>query len=170
MTGPTGIPAPTSKPATSQPDKAAAAITETNHPSAEKVLAGGTEEVGAPTPAAKSPVDPQTGKGDILRSNVADTPGTDTSDNETGIKPGSVAAQYQRRSDQVSETAEQLRMTASRTADQFRQQGQRGMSVAQSIVRENPVASTIVALGVGLLLGSLLGQGGRGGSKRYRDY
>jgi ElaB/YqjD/DUF883 family membrane-anchored ribosome-binding protein len=164
MTGPTGTPTST-----------------------EKILASGTEEVGAPTPAAKSPVNPQTGisgiaesakatarSGDVLRSNVADTPGTDTSGNDTGIKPGSLADQYQRRSGQVSETAEHLRMTASRTADQFRQQGQRGVSVAQSIVRENPVASMIVAIGAGLLLGSLLRQGGRGGSRRHqgwhRDY
>jgi len=165
MTGPTGTPTSTSKFDTSQ------------------VLASGTEEVGAPTSAGKSPVNPQIGisgiaesaraaarSGDVLRSNVADTPGTDTSDNDTGIKPGSLADQYQRRSGQVSETAEHLRLTAGRTADQFRQQGQRGMSVTQSIVRENPMASAIVALGVGLLLGSLLGQGGRGGSQRHQGW
>jgi ElaB/YqjD/DUF883 family membrane-anchored ribosome-binding protein len=150
MTGSTGTPTSASKTDTSQTDKAAAAITETNRPSAEKILAGGTEEVGAPTPAAKSPVSPQTGvaesagasmrSGDTLRSNVADTPGTHTSG------------------------------SANRTVDQVRYQGQRGMSVAQSIVRENPVASTIVALGVGLLLGTLLGQGGRGGFQRQRNY
>jgi ElaB/YqjD/DUF883 family membrane-anchored ribosome-binding protein len=189
MTGSTGTPTSTST--QKSPDKASAAITETNHPDPEKVLAGGAEEVGAPTPAAKSPVSPQTGKGDLgtgtspagisgiaesarasaasggtLRSNVAETPGTDTSDNNSGIKPGSVAAQYQRRSEQFSETAEHLRLSANRAADEFRHQGQRGMSAAQSIIKENPVASTIVALGVGLLLGSLLGQGGRGGSQR----
>src|SRR5689334_18039422 len=180
MTGSTGTPTSTSKSDTSQSDKAAGAITETNRPSAEKILEGGTEEVGAPTPAAKSPVSPQTGvadsggnssrSGETLRSNVADTPGTHTSGSDAGIKPGSVAAQYQRRSEQFSEAAENLRHSANRTVDQFRHQGQRGMSVAQSIVRENPVASTIVALGVGLLLGRLLSQGGGGGSQRRRNY
>ena len=157
--------------------------TETNRPAAGNALASGTEEVGAPTPAAKSPVNPQTGKGDItgsgqvtmgrrdtLRSNVADTPGTDTSGNDAGIKPGSVAAQYQRRSDQVSETAEHLRLTARQATDQFRHQSQRGMKVAQSIIKENPVPSMIVALGVGLLLGTLLRQGGRDGSQQHRSY
>jgi ElaB/YqjD/DUF883 family membrane-anchored ribosome-binding protein len=142
MTGSTGAPTSASKTDTSQTDK---------------ILAGGTEEVGAPTPAAKSPVSPQTGvaestgasmrssmrSGDTLRSNVADTPGTHTSG------------------------------SGNRMVDQVRHQGQRGMDAAQAIVRENPVASTIVALGVGLLLGTLLSQGGRGGSgssHRQRNY
>jgi ElaB/YqjD/DUF883 family membrane-anchored ribosome-binding protein len=255
MTGSTGTPTPTTTSTstpksptkaidagTSRLDKAAAATAETIRPATGNVLASGTEEVGAPTPAAKSPVSPQTGKGNIgtntdttsntpgtgtspsaalaastsspsaattgagvtttaaeisspsgtgtgpagvggiaesgrtrgtgdtLRSNVADTPGTDTSSNDAGIKPGSIAAQYQRRSDQVSETAEHLRLTANRAADQFRHQSQRGMNVAHSIVRENPVASAIVALGVGLLLGTLLSQGGRSNSQRRRSF
>jgi ElaB/YqjD/DUF883 family membrane-anchored ribosome-binding protein len=256
MTGSTGTPTPTTTPTstpksptraidagTSRLDKAAAATAETIRPATGNVLASGTEEVGAPTPAAKSPVSPQTGKGsigadtgttsntpgtgtspsaalaastsspsaattgagvtttaaeisspsatgtgpagvggiaesgrmargtgDTLRSNVADTPGTDTSSNDAGIKPGSIAAEYQRRSDQVSETAEHLRLTANRAADQFRHQSQRGMNVAHSIVRENPVASAIVALGVGVLLGTLLSQGGRSNSQRRRSF
>ena len=72
--------------------------TSTSTPKSPSVLASGAEEIGAPTPAEKSPVDPQTGKGDL---------GTDDlpSNGDVGIKPGSVADQNQRRSDQASDTA-----------------------------------------------------------------
>jgi hypothetical protein len=71
--------------------------TSTSTPKSPTVLASGAEEVGAPTPAEKSPVDPQTGKGDL---------GTDDlQSGDAGIKPGSVADQNQRRSDQASDTA-----------------------------------------------------------------
>jgi ElaB/YqjD/DUF883 family membrane-anchored ribosome-binding protein len=244
MTGSTGTPTGPNKPRTAakvitpDTDKAAAATTETNRPSAEKVLESSTEEAGAPTPAGKSSVNPATGAGSldtspgtgssaalaaststpspattgagtagtgsgslysagpgssgiggtaepsrttltsgdtsILRSNPADTPAAGTPSPESrdsvtdtaaeyGREAGQrVAQEYRRRTEQISETAGQLKETASRAADQARRQSQRGLDMAQSAVQQNPMVTVAVALGVGVLVGALLAQSGRG--------
>jgi len=207
MTGSTGTPSSTdTKPtdvaarsATSRPDTAAASITETTRPSAEKVLETAPEEVGAPTPAANSPVSPATGTGSssagmggviepsqpprapdgTMRSAQNVSSGFQTrSRYDTGIRSGSVAAQYQRSSDQAHESdqtheiAERVRLNATRAGDLARNQGLRGLRTAESFVRENPTASLLAALATGLVLGALLGRSGRGheGSRRMPDY
>ena len=171
MTGSTGTPSTDTKPndvaarsATSRPDTAAASITETTRPSAEKILETAPEEVGAPTPAAKSHVSPATGTG--------------TGSTGLGIRSGSVADQYQRRGDQehegyqTHEIAERVRLNARRAGDLVRNQGLRGIGAAESFVRENPTASLLAALATGLVLGALLGWSGRGqgASRRMQDY
>jgi ElaB/YqjD/DUF883 family membrane-anchored ribosome-binding protein len=171
MTGSTGTPSPDTKPndvaarsATSRPDTAAASITETTRPSAEKILETAPEEVGAPTPAAKSPVSPATGTG--------------TGSTGMGIRSGSVADQYQRRGDQehegyqAHEIAERVRQNVTRAGDLARNQGLRGIGAAESFVRENPTASLLAALATGLVLGALVGRSarGQGASRRMPDY
>jgi ElaB/YqjD/DUF883 family membrane-anchored ribosome-binding protein len=141
---------------------------ETTRPSAEKILETGPEEVGTPTPAANSPVSPATGTetgsagiGGVVEPSLPPrTPG------------GSVADQYQRRSDQTHEIAERVRRNAIRAGDLARNQGLRGIRTAESFVRENPTASLLAALATGLVLGALLGRSGRGqeGSRRMPDY
>ncbi|UEM25151.1 hypothetical protein JL100_035815 (plasmid) [Skermanella mucosa] len=189
MTGSAGTPSTTTKPATSQPDKASAATTETARPSAEKVLETGTEEVGAPTPAARSPVSPATGTGTGTMSGssgiggvvepslpprssaplTTSSPAASSSGSDAGIRSGSVASQYQRRSDQANEIAERARLNAMRAGNYARDQGRRGLSTAESFVRENPTASLLGALAAGLVLGALLARGTQGSSYRTRD-
>jgi ElaB/YqjD/DUF883 family membrane-anchored ribosome-binding protein len=201
MTGSTGTPSTGTKPtdgvarsATSRPDKAAASTTETTRPSAEKILETGPEEVGAPTPAANSPISAATGTGTssagmggvIEPSLPPGTPGgtmrsaqdissgfQTRSSHDTGIRSGSVAAQYQRSSDQTHEIAERVRLNAMRAGDLARNQGLRGIRTAESFMRENPTASLLAALATGLVLGALLGRSGRGrheGPRRMPDY
>jgi ElaB/YqjD/DUF883 family membrane-anchored ribosome-binding protein len=200
MTGFTGTPSTDTKPtdvvdrsAKSRPDTAAASITETTRPSAEKVLETAPEEVGAPTPAANSPVSPATGTGTssagmggviepslpprtpdgTMRSAQDTSSGFQTrSSHDTGIRSGSVAAQYQRRSDQAHEIAERVRLNAVQARDLARNQGLRGIRTAESFVRENPTTSLIAALATGLVLGALLGRSGREheGPRRMPDY
>ena len=89
-----------------------------------KVLETASEEVGAPTPAAYSPVSPAAGTG---------------TDRPSGV----------------------------RTQDQ----GPYGIGMAESFVRENPVACLLGALSVGFVIGALLGRSGRGNeaSRRMPD-
>lgn len=181
MTGSAGTPPTSPRPATSQPDKAAAATTETARPSAEKILETGPEEVGAPTPAAKSPVSPASGTGTGMGAGSGSggmggvvepslPPRSAGSDRDAGIRSGSVASQYQRRSDQANEVAERARMTAMRAGTYARDQGRRGLGTAESFVRENPAASLLAALAAGLVLGALLGRGTQGSSQRTRGH
>ncbi|UEM07726.1 hypothetical protein JL101_034695 (plasmid) [Skermanella rosea] len=179
MTGSAGTPPTSAKPATSQPDKAAAATTETARPSAEKILETGPEEVGAPTPAARSPVSPATGTGTGMGSGSGGMggvvepslpPRSAGSDRDAGIRSGSVASQYQRRSEQANEITERARMSAMRAGSYAREQGRRGLGTAESFVRENPATSLIAALAAGLVLGALLGRGSQGSSQRTRGY
>jgi ElaB/YqjD/DUF883 family membrane-anchored ribosome-binding protein len=195
MTGSTGTPSTGTKPtdvvarsAASRPDTVAASTTETTRPSAEKILETGPEEVGAPTPAANSPVSAATGTGTgsagmggvIEPSLPPRTPGgtmrnaqdissgfQTRSSHDTGMRSGSVADQYQRRSDQAHEIAERVRLNAMRAGDLARNQGLRGIRTAELFVRENPTASLLAALATGLVLGALLGRSGQGqGSSR----
>jgi ElaB/YqjD/DUF883 family membrane-anchored ribosome-binding protein len=100
------------------------------------------------------------------------------SSHDTGIRSGSVAAQYLRRSDQAHESdqtheiAERVRLNATRAGDLARNQGLRGIRTAESFVRENPTASLLAALATGLVLGALFGRSGRGqeASRRMPDY
>ena len=200
MTGSTGTPSTDAKPtnvaarsATSRPDTAAASTTETTRPSAEKILETSPEEVGAPTPAANSPVSPATGTetssagiggvvepslppktpAGTMRSAQDVSSGFQTRSNrDAGIRSGSVAAQYQRRSDQAHEIAERVRQNAMRAGDLARNQGLRGIRTAESFVRENPTASLLAALATGLVLSALLGRSGQGqgSSRRMPDY
>jgi len=184
MTGSTGTPSTDAKPtdvaarsATSRPDTAAASTTETTRPSAEKILETSSEEVGAPTPAANSPVSPaagtETSSAGTMRSPQDVSSGFQTrSSRDADIGGGSNAGQYQRRSDQAHEIAERVRQNAMRAGDLARDQGLRGIRTAESFVRENPTASLLAALATGLVLGALLGRSGQGqgSSRRMPDY
>ncbi len=181
MTGSTGTPSQGTKPTdvvarsvTSRPDPAVAATTETNHPSAEKILETGAEEVGAPTPAMNSPVDPATATGG---AGVSGSGYGSRSGYGSGIRPGSAADQYSRNSDygrsseQTHEFAERVRQNAVRARNQVWNQGRRGIGTAESFVRENPAATLIGALAAGLVLGALLGRSsGQRTSSRLPDY
>lgn len=187
MTGSTGTPSQGTKPTdvvarsvTSRPDPAAAATTETNRPSAEKILETGAEEVGAPTPAMNSPVDPATATGGAGLSGSRSEPGTEygsRSGHDSSIRPGSAADQYSRSSDygrtseQTHKFAERVRQNAVRARNQVWNQGRRGFGSAESFVRENPAATLIGALAAGLVLGALLGRSsGQRTSSRLPDY
>lgn len=177
MTGSTGTPPTSTKPATSQPDKVSAATTETARPSAEKILETGPEEVGAPTPAARSPVSPATGTGSgsagiggVVEPSLPPRSQASSPAASSTASSGSVASQYQRRSDQANEITERARMTAMRAGTYARDQGRRGLGTAESFVRENPAASLLAALAAGLVLGALLGRGTQGSSSRTRGY
>jgi ElaB/YqjD/DUF883 family membrane-anchored ribosome-binding protein len=187
MTGSTGTPSQGTKPTdvvarsvTSRPDPAAAATTETNHPSAEKILETGAEEVGAPTPAMNSPVDPATATGGVGASGSGSGSGTEYGSRSgygSGIRPGSAADQYSRNSDysrsseQTHEFAERIRQNAVRARNQVWNQGRRSIGTAESFVRENPAATLIGALAAGLVLGALLGRSsGQRTSSRLPDY
>jgi ElaB/YqjD/DUF883 family membrane-anchored ribosome-binding protein len=181
MTGSTGTPSQGTKPTdvvarsvTSRPDPASAATTETNRPSAEKILETGAEEVGAPTPAMNSPVDPATATGG---AGVSGSGYGSRSSYGSGIRPGSAADQYSRNSDysrsseQTHEFAERVRQNAVRARNQVWNQGRRGIGTAESFVRENPAATLIGALAAGLVLGALLGRSsGQRTSSRLPDY
>jgi ElaB/YqjD/DUF883 family membrane-anchored ribosome-binding protein len=90
-----------------------------------------------------------------------------------GQKAGSGAAgEWQQRKQQVPEvagnlkdsaarSAEQVRAAASRSTYRVRQQSRQGIDIAQTMITDHPVATALVALGVGLLLGSMLGGQGR---------
>ncbi|HYI72035.1 MAG TPA: hypothetical protein VEX87_19910 [Skermanella sp.] len=183
MTGSTGTPSQGTKPTdvvarsvTSRPDPAAAATTETNRPSAEKILETGAEEVGAPTPAMNSPVDPATATGGAGVSGSGSGYGS-RSGYGSGVRPGSAADQYSRSSDysrsseQTREFAERVRQNAVRARNQVWNQGRRGIGTAESFVRENPAATLIGALAAGLVLGALLGRSsGQRTSSRLPDY
>jgi len=152
MTGSTGTPSTgirstgvADRSVASRPDTAAAATTETTRPSAEKILETGTEEVGAPTPAMNSPVDPATATGG-----------------------GATAAQYKQSSEQTHELAERVRLNALRARDQARTQGLRGIRTAESFVRGNPLATLLGTLAAGFVLGALLSR--TSGPARLRDY
>jgi ElaB/YqjD/DUF883 family membrane-anchored ribosome-binding protein len=180
MTGFTGTPSTNTKPtdvvdrsATSRPDTAAASITETTRPSAEKVLETAPEEVGAPTPAAHSSVSPATGTGTSSTGmGGVIEPSLPPRTPDGTIRSGSVADQYQQRSDQSHEIAERVRLNAMRAGDLARNQGLRGIRTAESFVRENPTASLLAALATGLVLGALVGRSarGQGASRRMPDY
>jgi ElaB/YqjD/DUF883 family membrane-anchored ribosome-binding protein len=183
MTGSTGTPSQGTKPTdvvarsvTSRPDPASAATTETNRPSAEKILETGAEEVGAPTPAMNSPVDPATATGVVGASGSASGYGS-RSGYGSGIRPGSAADQYSRSSDysrsseQTHEFAERVRQNAVRARNQVWNQGRRSIGTAESFVRENPAATLIGALAAGLILGAVLGRSsGQRTSSRLPDY
>jgi ElaB/YqjD/DUF883 family membrane-anchored ribosome-binding protein len=181
MTGSTGTPSQGTKPTdvvarsvTSRPDPAAAATIETNRPSAEKILETGAEEVGAPTPAMNSPVDPATATGG---AGVSGSGYGSRSGYGSGIRPGSAADQYSRSSDysrsseQTREFAERVRQNAVRARNQMWNQGRRGFGSAESLVRQNPVVTLIGALAAGLILGAVLGRSsGQRTSSRLPDY
>lgn len=189
-------------------DSAAAATTETNQPSAEKILETSPPKTGGPTPSAVTVTQSDTGKsssatysGSTGIGGVTE-PGTGTAaptTADTGQKTESVtdtltetakeygqqvgsraAAEWEERKRQVSEaagqlresasrTAEQVRDAANRTATQVRRQSRQGVDAAQDMVSSHPLATAMVALGVGLLIGGLIyGQTRR--SQSYRDY
>jgi ElaB/YqjD/DUF883 family membrane-anchored ribosome-binding protein len=200
MTGSTGMPSTDTKPtdavaqsATSRPDTAAASTTETTKPSAEKILETGPEEIGAPTPAANSPVSPTTGTGassagiggvvepslppktlgGTMRSTQDISSGFQAlSSQHAGTRTGGGAAEYQRHSDQAHEIAERVKLDAIQAGDVARSQGLRGIRTMESFVRENAAASLLAALATGLVLGALLSRSkqGQGSSRRIRDY
>jgi len=197
MTGSTGTPSTDAKPtdavtrsATSRPDKAAASITETTRPSAEKILETGPEETGAPTPAANSPVSPAAGTGAGIGGVVEPslpprtTGGTmpsaqdissdfqTRSNNNTGARNGGSAGEHGRYSDQAHEIADRVKLNAMRAGDVARRQGLRGLRTTESFVRENPAASLLAALATGLVLGALLSRSKQeqGSSRRTQGY
>jgi ElaB/YqjD/DUF883 family membrane-anchored ribosome-binding protein len=208
-----------------KPDAASAATTESNQPSAEKILDTGPQATGTPTPSKVTVSQTDTGKssaatygdpigfGGVTESNTASPTATqqyarpnsgttstsiiDTSSRtdtgpksdtgslteavrEIGQKAGSRAAEeWQQRKQQVSQvasnlkdstywTAEQVRETANRATYQVRQQSRQGVGAATTMITEHPLATAMVALGVGLLLGSMLG--GQGRKSRAYDY
>jgi ElaB/YqjD/DUF883 family membrane-anchored ribosome-binding protein len=211
-----------------KPDAASAATTESNQPSAEKILDTGPQATGTPTPSKVTVTQTDTGKssaatygdptgfGGVTEPNTASptatqqyarpnsgttsTSTTDTSsrtdtgpkadsgttDNLTetardiGQQVGSRAAEeWQQRKQQVSEVAGNLKDSAARSAEQVwdaanrttyrvRQQSGQGINAAQTMITDHPMAIALVALGVGLLLGSMLGGQGRK-SRAYDD-
>ena len=99
---------------------------------------------------------------------------------DIGQQVGSRAAEeWQQRKQQVSEAAGNLKDSAARSAGQVRdtanratyrvrQQSRQGIDAAQTMITDHPMATALVALGVGLLLGSMLG--GQGRKSRAYDY
>ena len=214
-----------------KPDAASAATTESNQPSAGKILDTGPQATGTPTPSKVTVSQTDTGKssaatygdppgfGGVTEPNTASltttqqyarpnsgttstsTTGTssltdtgpkadsDTTDNLTetardiiGQQVGSRAAEeWQQRKQQVSEVAGNLKDSAARSAGQVRdtanratyrvrQQSRQGIDAAQTMITDYPMATALIALGVGLLLGSMLGgQGRKSRSYDYRD-
>jgi ElaB/YqjD/DUF883 family membrane-anchored ribosome-binding protein len=101
---------------------------------------------------------------------------------DIGQQVGSRAAEeWQQRKQQVSEVAGNLKDSAARSAEQVRdaanratyrvrQQSRQGIDAAQTMITDHPMATALIALGVGLLLGSMLGgQGRKSRSYDYRD-
>ena len=212
-----------------KPDAASAATTESNQPSAEKILDTGPQATGTPTPSKVTVTQTDTGKssaatyadptgfGGVTEPNTASptatqqyarpnsgttsTSTTDTSSRtDTGPKADSgttdnltetardigqqvgsrAAAEWQQRKQQVSEVAGNLKDSAARSAEQVRdaanratyrvrQQSRQGVDAAQTVITEHPLATGMVALGVGLLVAGLLYSQSRK-SQSYRHY
>jgi hypothetical protein len=70
--------------------------------------------------------------------------------------------------DSAARSAEQGRDAANRVAYRIRQQSRQGVNVAQTMITDHPMATALVALGIGLLLGRMLG--GQGRKSRAYDY
>jgi ElaB/YqjD/DUF883 family membrane-anchored ribosome-binding protein len=222
-----------------KPDVASAATTESNQPSAEKILetstgsttgSTSTSSTGTdtPTPSSITVTQSDTGKSSAATyssptgvggvtepsrasptaaeqfsrpdsgttststintsSRTVTGPKADsgTTDNltetakDTGQQVSSRAAEeWQQRKQQVSDvagnlkdsaarSAEQVRAAANRSTHRVRQQSRQGVDIAQTMITDHPVAIALVALGVGLLLGSVLG--GQGRKSRAYDY
>ena len=72
--------------------------------------------------------------------------------------------------DSAGRSAEQVRDAANRATYRVRQQSRQGIDAAQTMITDHPIATALVAVGVGLLLGSMLGgQGRKSRSYDYRD-
>jgi ElaB/YqjD/DUF883 family membrane-anchored ribosome-binding protein len=122
------------------------------------------------------------------RTNTGPEADSGTTDNmtetarDTGQQVSSRAAEeWQQRKQQVSEvagnlkdsathSAEQVRDGASRATYRVRQQSRQGVNAAQTMITDHPIATALVALGIGLLLGSMWGgQGRKSPAYGYRD-
>jgi hypothetical protein len=71
--------------------------------------------------------------------------------------------------DGAARSAEQVRDTANRAAYRVRQQSRQGVEAAHTVITEHPLATGMVALGVGLLIAGLLYSQSRK-SQSYRNY
>ena len=185
-----------------KPDVASAATTESNQPSAEKILetstgsitgstSAGSTGTGTPTPSSITVTQSDTSKssaatyGDPTGFGGVTEPSTSTTDTSsrtgTGQQVSSRAAEeWQQRKQQVSEVAGNLKDSAARSAEQVRdaanratyrvrQQSRQGVNAAQTVITEHPLATGMVALGVGLLVAGLLYSQSRK-SQSYRNY
>ncbi|WP_158044924.1 DUF883 family protein [Skermanella pratensis] len=172
------------------PSSIAVTVTDTGKSSAATYSGSGSTGIGGVTePSTAAPTATQqfsqsdsgtTGTLTTSTSSKTDTL-TETA-REIGQQAGSrAAAEWQQRKQQVSEVAGNLRESASRTADQdrditsratyrVRRRGRQGVDAATTMISEHPLATAAVALGVGLLLGSMLGgQARRSQSYGYRN-
>jgi ElaB/YqjD/DUF883 family membrane-anchored ribosome-binding protein len=183
-------------------DVVSAATTESNQPSAEKILetsprsiTGSTPAsstgIGTPTPSSITVTQSDTRKsstatqGDPTGFGGITEPGTSTTDTSsrtgTGQQVSSRAAEeWQQRKQQVSDVAGNLKDSAARSAEQVRdvansasyrvrRQSRQGVDAAQTAITEHPLATGMVALGVGLLIAGLLYSQSRK-SQSYRNY
>src|SRR4051812_44223165 len=211
-----------------KPDTGSAATTESNQPSAEKILDTVPQATGTATPSRGTVAQSETGKSSAAtygdptgfggvteskatsptatqqharpNSGTTSTSTTDTSyQTDTGPKADSgttdnltetardigqrvgnrEAEDWQQRKQQVSGVAGNLKDSAARSAEQVRdaanratyrvrQQSRQGVNAAQTMITNHPMATALVSLGVGLLLGSMLG--GQGRKSRFYDY
>jgi ElaB/YqjD/DUF883 family membrane-anchored ribosome-binding protein len=181
-----------------KPDAASAATTESNQPSAEKILetstgstSAGSTGTGTPTPSSITVTQSDTSKssaatyGDPTGFGGVTEPSTSTTDTSsrtgTGQQVSSRAAEeWQQRKQQVSDVAGYLKDNATQSAEQVRdaanqatyrvrQQSRQGVNAAQTVITEHPLATGMVALGVGLLVAGLLYSQSRK-SQSYRHY
>ena len=71
--------------------------------------------------------------------------------------------------DSAARSAEQVRDAANQATYRVRQQSRQGVNAAQTVITEHPLATGMVALGVGLLVAGLLYSQSRK-SQSYQNY
>jgi len=187
MTGTTGTP-PTTPTQTGTGQSAADKALDTKQPSPEKIL-----ETNPPSTTANAPnltsgsqietattIPQGTGPSRMGMGGVAESGQTTTSESLTetasqyGRDMGRRASEaYEQGRQSVSEAAGQAWDTAQRTADQVRRQSSRGLSSAQSVLADNPLAAIAVGAAVGVMVGYLIGNMTAStrsvGARRYDD-
>ena len=142
-----------------------------------------TQQYGRPNngTASTATTDTSSGTNTGSRVNSGNTDNLTETARNIGQQVGSRAAEeWEQRKRQISEVAGNLKDSAARSVEQVqdaanrstyrvRQQSRQGVDAAQTVITEHPLATGMIALGVGLLVAGLLYSQSRK-SQSYRNY